>query len=79
MVNTIRVIYKNDEGEQYTVNVPLLKKEDVQLVFKSSNIYISMILSYLITIIILIVNISQSILVLKKMIKDISLMLVILQ
>ena len=40
MTNTIRFIYKNDEGEQYTVNVPLLKKEDVQLVFKSSNIYI---------------------------------------
>lgn len=40
MVNTIRVIYKNDEDEQHTVNVPLLKKEDVQLVFKSSNIYI---------------------------------------
>ena len=27
MTNTIRFIYKNDEGEQYTVNVPLLKKK----------------------------------------------------
>ena len=39
-MNTIRVIYKNDKDEQHTVNAPLLKKEDVQLVFKSSNIYI---------------------------------------
>ena len=40
MTNTIRVIYKNDEGEQYTVNAPLLKEKDVQLVFKSVNIQI---------------------------------------
>lgn len=40
MTNTIRFIYKNDEGEQYTVNAPLLKEKDVQLVFKSVNIQI---------------------------------------
>lgn len=39
-MNTIKIIYKNDVGEQHTVNVPLLKEKDVQLVFKSLNIYI---------------------------------------
>lgn len=35
MNDTIKIVYKNYRDEQDTINVPLIKEEDTQLVFKT--------------------------------------------
>ncbi len=40
MNDTIKIVYKNYRDEQDTINVPLIKEEDTQLVCELPSIYL---------------------------------------